>query len=152
MITRLQSLSHLVQDNWNSNSGKFQFNRFHANGYWTDWDMKVRVGWEGERINAKSIHSDCFQVKIHWNLGPLQVKTVLLQFRSSSIATIKDKKRRTIQLNEQHEVLIGFRVQNAICAKKNKQTNKQANKQKRSRSVVAMNRFSHGVISSAFLL
>ena len=127
MVTRLQSLSHLVQDNWNSNSGKFQFNRFHANGYWTDWDMKVRVGWEGERINAKSIHSDCFQVKIHWNLGPLQVKTVLLQFRLSSIATIKDKKRRTIQLNEQHEVLIGFRVQNAICAKK-KKTNKQTNK------------------------
>ena len=147
MVTRLQSSSHLVQDNWNSNSGKFQFNRFHANGYWTDWDMKVRLGWEGERINAKSIHSDCFQVE---NLGPLQVKTVLLQFRLSSFATIKDKKRRTIQLNE-HEVLIVFRVQNAICAKKNKQTNKQANKQKRSRNVVAMNRFSHGVILSAFL-
>ena len=33
-----------------------------------------------------------------------------------------------------------------------KKTNKQANKQKRSRSVVAMNRFSRGVIFSAFLL
>ena len=149
MLTRLQSLRHLVQDNWNSNSGKFQFNRFHANGYWTDCDMKVRLGWEGERINAKSIHSDCFQAEIHGNLGPLQVKTVLLQFTLSSFATLKDKKRRTIQLNEQHEVLIVFRVQNAICAKK--KTNKQANKQKRSRNVVAMNRFSHGVILSAFL-
>ena len=130
MVTRLQSLSHLVQDNWNSNSGKFQFNRFHANGYWTDWDMKVRVGWDGERINAKSIHSDCFQAEIHGNLGPLQVKTVLLQFTLSTFATLKDKKRRTIQLNEQHEVLIGFRVQNAICAKKktNKQTNKRTTK------------------------